>query len=121
MKTKIVMLAAFALGILSASAQKKPDPQKMAQYQNEVMGEELELDEEQLAKVEEVNFKYSKKQAEVIGREGSMFSKIGDMKKIRKAKNAELEKILTKEQMEEFEDEIEPKMRKTMRKKMSEE
>ena len=42
------------------------------------------------------------------------------MKKIKKAKNEELAKILTTEQMEKFEDELEPKMRKTMRKKMSE-
>ena len=37
------------------------------------------------------------------------------MKKIKKAKNEELEEILTKAQMEIFENEIEPEMRKQMK------
>lgn len=101
------------------SAQKKMDAQEMAQYQNDVMSKELNLNPEQLEKIEEVNFRYSKRQAELMNREGSMFGKIGDMKKIRKEKNAELGQVLSKEQMKEYEDEVEPKIRKNMREKMS--
>ena len=93
----------------------------MAQYQNQVMSEELNLNEEQQVQIEELNFKYSKKQADLMNSEGSMFGKMGDMKKIRKEKTQELEQILTEEQMKKFEDDVEPKMRKEMRKKMSEE
>ncbi|WP_422859514.1 hypothetical protein ACOKFD_00805 [Flagellimonas sp. S174] len=115
------LLPAMALLIsISVFGQKKMDATKMAEYQTNLMKSELNLDEEQLTKVEEVNVRYSKKTADLMNKEGSMFGKIGDMKKIKKAKNQELEKILSEEQMEKFEDELEPQMRKTMRKKMSE-
>ncbi|PRX55394.1 hypothetical protein CLV81_3806 [Flagellimonas meridianipacifica] len=116
------LLPAIALLIsISAFGQKKMDATKMAEYQTNLMKSELNLDEEQLTKVEEVNVRYSKKTADLMNKEGSMFGKMGDMKKIKKAKNQELERILSEEQMEKFEDELEPQMRKTMRKKMSEE
>ncbi len=120
MKTKFHVLLACMLISLSAIGQKKMDADKMAAYQNDLMKTELNLDEEQEVKVEKVNAKYSKKMADLMNSEGSMFGKMGEMKKIKKAKNAELEKILSKDQMELFEDELEPQIRKEMRKKMSE-
>ncbi|MEM8847144.1 MAG: hypothetical protein AAGD17_08595 [Bacteroidota bacterium] len=118
--SKSLLLAATFLLSISTFGQKKMDANEMAEYQNNLMKSELNLNSEQLAKVEELNAKYSVKTADLMNKEGSMFGKIGDMKKIKKAKNEELAKILTEEQMEKFEDELEPKIRKTMRKKMSE-
>ena len=48
-----------------------------------------------------------------------MFSKIGDMKQIKKEKNQELERVLTKEQMKVYEKELEPEMLETMKKQMN--
>ena len=118
--SKSLLLATVFLLSVSTFGQKKMDANEMAEYQNNLMKSELNLNSEQLAKVEQLNAKYSVKTADLMNKEGSMFGKIGDMKKIKKAKNEELAKILTEEQMEKFEDELEPKIRKTMRKKMSE-
>ena len=118
--SKSLLLATVFLLSISTFGQKKMDANEMAEYQNNLMKSELNLNSEQLAKVEQLNAKYSVKTADLMNKEGSMFGKIGDMKKIKKAKNEELAKILTEEQMEKFEDELEPKIRKTMRKKMSE-
>ena len=120
MKTKFPVLVAFALIAISAIGQNKVNADEMAEYQTHLMKSELGLDEEQQLKVEELNIKYSKKMADLMNSEGSMFGKMGDMKKIKKAKNGELEKILSENQMELFEDELEPQIRKRMRKKMSE-
>ena len=120
MKTKFLIATALLIFSAMTFAQKKLDPQKMADYQTNLMQTEMNLSSEQLEKVDELNLKYSKQQADLMNKEGSMFSKIGDMKKIKKAKNQELEKLLSEEQMEFYEDELEPKIRKTMRQKMSE-
>ncbi|MEM9362364.1 MAG: hypothetical protein AAGA43_07000 [Bacteroidota bacterium] len=122
MKTisKSLLLLATLFLSLSAIGQKKVDAAEMAEYQTELMKSELNLDSEQLSKVEELNVRYSTQTADLMNKEGSMFGKIGDMRKIKKAKNEELEKILSEEQMEKYEDELEPKIRKTMRNKISE-
>ena len=120
-KTRLLVFLTIAMLSLSASGQVKMNAMEMAEYQNNLMKSELHLDTAQFEKVEELNLRYSKKTAELLNKEGSMFGKIGDMKKIKKAKYAELEQILTKEQMEVYEDEVEPQIRKTLRKKMSEE
>ncbi len=120
MKTKFSLLIAFVLISVSTIGQNKVDADKMAEYQTSLMKSELNLDKEQEVQVEELNIKYSKKMADLMNSEGSMFGKMGDMKKIKKAKNGELEKILSENQMELFEDELEPQIRKRMRKKMSE-
>ncbi|MDT0606800.1 hypothetical protein [Croceitalea rosinachiae] len=118
MKTRLVV----AIAILSAQliSGQKINAKEIADYQTNLMVERLDLNQEQKKKITEHNLKFSKKQAALMNREGSMFGKIGDIKKIKKERNAELEIILNKEQMEVFEDEIEPEIRKHMRKKMME-
>lgn len=117
---KSIVVVATLFISLSTFGQKKMDAKEMAEYQTNLMKSELNLNSEQLTKVEDLNARYSVKTADLMNKDGSMFGKMGDMKKIKKAKNEELEQILTEEQMEKFEDELEPKIRKTMRKKMSE-
>ena len=99
-------------------AQESLTAKEMADYQNELMAKELNLTEEQKKSVEQINLKYAIKQKALIDKEGSMFGKMGDMKKIKKNKNAELEKVLTEEQLEKYEDDLEPEIRKYLRKKM---
>ncbi len=96
----------------------KMNPQEMAEYQNKIMFEKLDLNESQKEKLTAHNIEFSEKQATLMNREGSMFSKIGEVKKLKKLRNAELEKILSKSQMEVFEDDIEPEIRSYMRSKM---
>lgn len=116
MKTKLFM--AIVLLSVQLIMGQKMDAKEMANYQTNLMMERLELNQEQKEKVKEHNLKFSEKQAALMNKEGSMFGKMGDMKKIKKERNAELGTILDKEQMEVFEDEIEPEIRKHMRKKM---
>ncbi|BAO77372.1 hypothetical protein WPG_3142 [Winogradskyella sp. PG-2] len=82
------------------------------------MIDELSLTEEQTKKVSEVNIKYATKLRALIDREGSMFSKRDDMKKISTAKNDELSKILTEAQFKKYENDLVPKIRKHIRKNM---
>jgi|GEM_PF-4818708 len=117
MKTKMITLLLFGAMVQSVTAQKL-DAQEMADYQTRTMSEQLKLNESQKEQVTELNVEFSKKQADLMNREGSMFSKMGDMKRIGKEKNAALEKILTEEQMEKYEDDIQPQIRKHMRSKM---
>ena len=117
MKTRISILLLLLTTVQNITAQKMA-PQEMADYQTKIMSEELELNESQKKRVTELNLEFSEKQAELMNKEGSMFGKMGDMKKIGKEKNAALEEILTKEQMEKYKDQVGPKIRKHMREKM---
>ena len=100
------------------AAQEELTITQIADFQNNLMIEELSLSEEQKAKVKEINLKYAKNQKELLYKEASMFSKIGEVRSIKKAKNAELEKILSEEQFEYYEDELESEIRDFMRKHM---
>ncbi|AWX44380.1 hypothetical protein HME9304_01380 [Flagellimonas maritima] len=117
MKTNYVALALFLILIQSVNAQ-KTDAEEMAAYQTKTMTAELNLSEEQKPKVAAINTKYAEESANLINADGSMFGKMGDMKAINKRKNAELEKVLNERQMEKYEDDLAPKMRKHMRKHM---
>lgn len=119
MRNKVLLTLSLLVLTTSVALAQKMDGQKMAEYQNDLMIKELDLNEEQEEKVTKVNEKYAVKMADLMNREGSMLGKMGEMKDIKKAKNAELEKVLTPEQMKKYEKELEPEMRKTMRKKMS--
>ncbi len=117
MKSKLLGLALLLFVLQWGNAQKM-DAQEMADYQTGTMIEQLNLSKEQQDKVAELNLKYSQKQAALMNQEGSMLSKMSDMKKIAEDKKAELDTILSKAQMEKFENDVAPKMRKEMRKKM---
>ena len=90
----------------------------MADYQNDLMTKELQLNEDQQKTVAEINLRYSKQQKALIDKKGSMFGKIGDMKKIKKNKNEELSQVLTEEQFEKYEDDLESQIRKYLKSKM---
>ncbi|MEL6484646.1 MAG: hypothetical protein AAFP96_07345, partial [Bacteroidota bacterium] len=96
MRSKMLLtLSLFALATSMGFAQKM-DPDKMAKYQTDLMVKELDLSEVQEEKVTKLNEKYSVKMADLMNREGSMLGKMGEMKSIKKEKNAELEKVHSK-------------------------
>ncbi|WP_405208667.1 hypothetical protein [Aquimarina sp. LLG6339-5] len=100
------------------SAQQKMTITEMANYQTETMINELALDEKQTEKVASINLKYSAKMVVLMEAEGSMFGKMGDMKKIKQNKSDELKMVFTPEQFEKYEDDVAPSIRKHMRKNM---
>ncbi len=114
-----VLIILLLSGIMSIQGQQKMDPVKMAEYQTQLMIDRLDLVDGQEKELRGINEKYSELQAALLNKEGSMFSKIGDMKRIKKEKNQELERVLTKEQMKVYEKELEPEMRETMKKQMN--
>ena len=118
MKIKLVIMTTVMLVLVQMVVGQKIDSKEMAKYQNEIMFERLDLSEKQQDKIMAHNSAFSEKQAALMNREGSMFSKMGEMKKMKKEKKAELQNILSKEQMEIFEDELAPKIRSYMRGKM---
>ncbi len=119
MKKTVLAVLFVALTSQLGFAQEFKTPTEAAEYQNEIMEKELELTEGQKEEVSKINLKYAEKMSEIMKREGSKFSKMGDMKKNGKAKKEELKGVLTEDQFEKFEDEVEPALRQHMRKNMS--
>ncbi len=99
-------------------AQSKMSADEMALKQTEEMTKVLELDEEQSKKIYEINLGHSNQLKEIMDRPGSMMNKMGDVREIRSQKDRELEDVLSEDQMKLYKNEVEPKMRKRMRKDM---
>ncbi len=112
----LILITMMLLTSLQTMAQLTPE--EAADYQTTIMEKELNLTEEQKEAVALQNLEFSKKQINLINAPGSMFGKVGDMRKIKKTKNESLSKILTKEQMEKYEDDVEPAIQKYLRSKM---
>ena len=110
----LISLAGFAQESLNEKQLKKAS--EMATVSDKLMQDSLSLTEEQIPKVSEINLDFSKKMIALFAKPGSKFGKIGDMKKNAKDRNSQLEKVLNSEQMEIFEDKVESKIKKEMRK-----
>ncbi len=117
-KTFFTTVLVLVITQVSLGQEKNLTAQQIADYQNSLMIKELKLNEDQQKTVAEINLRYAKQQKTLIEKEGSMLGKIGDMKKIKKAKNEELINVLTEEQFEKYEDDLESQIRKYMRKNM---
>ncbi|WP_147404006.1 hypothetical protein [Aquimarina sp. AD1] len=91
---------------------------EMADYQTQQMVKELNLTTEQTEKVKIINLKYTEKIVVLMESTGSMFGKIGEMNEIKKGKLSELEKVLSQEQLEKYEHDVAPNIKKHMRKNM---
>lgn len=115
---RIKLLIALFMIVQLSFSQEGLSPGQIADYQNELMFKELDLTEEQQTKVSKINLKYAPRQKTLMEKEGSMFSKIGDIKKIKKEKDTELKGVMTEVQFEKFKDEVEPKIRSYMKKNM---
>lgn len=106
------------LTIHCAQAQDKIDAQEIAEYQTNLMVQELALNEDQQNEVEPINLRYAEKAAALLNAEGSMFSKIGDIQENNQQKKDTLSTVLTEAQLKKYEDELEPTFRQYFRNKM---
>ncbi len=113
-----VFIVLLSLSYLTTLAQKKATITEMVHYQTQTMTQELDLNKEQIGKVDSINIKYTEKTVILIEADGSMFGKMGKMKTLQKSKNSELENVLTEEQFERYENNVQPRIRKYMRKNM---
>lgn len=119
MKRKTIVLSCMLLlGILQTSMAQELNAAELETYQNELMINELSLNDEQVIEIQKINKEFSERQANLINAEGSMLGKIGDVRKLKKEKNKALQQVLTESQMEKYEDDLEPKIRKYFRSKM---
>ena len=109
-------LILIAMMLASSSILAQMTPEKAANYQNTIMSKELNLTEDQKNSLAVHNLEFSKKQIALMNAPGSMLGKIGDMRAINRKKKEALAKILTQEQMKKYEDDVEPAIRKYMRK-----
>ncbi|TLX70936.1 DUF4890 domain-containing protein [Labilibacter sediminis] len=100
------LITVLAFGLSSsvmAQGNKGGTPEERAQKQTEQMKTSLQLDEEQSAKVAELNLKYIKKRNHV--RKDNSGDKEGmraAMSQLNKERNAEFKEVLTEEQYQKF-------------------
>ncbi len=78
------------------------DPEKMSEMQTAQMVKELGLNDEQAAKVGEINLKFAKEMKEMMGEPGSQQERPSreKMQEVMKQRNDELKSILSDEQFE---------------------
>ena len=112
----IISLSSFGQEVSKEKESKKVV--EMTQDADQTMKENLNLSVDQIPKVSEINLAFSKKMVTLFKAPGSMFGKIGDVKKNMKDRNLQFKKVLTEEQMKVFKDKIESKLRKNMKKIM---
>ncbi|WP_075591055.1 DUF4890 domain-containing protein [Labilibacter marinus] len=102
MKNLIFTLAAFLVLSISVNAQgpqRGGTPEEMAKKQTEKMKKDLSLSEDQVTKVSAINLKYAKKIDEVRNNaSGDRAAMRESMQPIRKARNAEMKKVLSEDQ-----------------------
>jgi hypothetical protein len=107
-KTTIALVAAAGslLFALAASAQladlKNTTPEQRAKALTEMMTTKLGLSPEQTNKVANLNLTYANKMEPLIKGSEGPFVKMREMKQINQAKEAELKKILTPQQFQNY-------------------
>lgn len=91
---------------LLLSQPQPPTPESMAQRETEWMTTELELTEDQVAKVDAINLKYAEKMAELFqGGPGGDFEAMREkMNEMNTQKRAEFEDILTDDQLQKYDE-----------------
>jgi hypothetical protein len=101
----------FIIGSVSlfniANAQTMPDiknatPQQRAQFQTGMMKSKLNLNADQLKKVEDINLKYAEKFQPLIQGTDSRFSKMRKVKALQKEKDDELQKVFNADQFKQY-------------------
>lgn len=107
MKSTSILICLVFITILSSSNRLTAQSEfktasERAQFQTERMTSSLKLDSVQVEKVGRINLKYAQKMDPIIKGNGSKISKFRAFKSINDEKQAELKKVLTKEQFAEF-------------------
>jgi len=103
--TKIILfLFTFLLALIANAQRGNMDPEEMAKRNTDAMKERLELNDDQLKKVEAINLETSKKMSEVFASaSGSREAMREEMMAIDEEKDEALKPILTEDQWKEYE------------------
>lgn len=103
--TKIILfLFTFFLALIANAQRGNMDPEEMAKRNTDAMKERLELNDDQLKKVEAINLETSKKMSEVFASaSGSREAMREEMMAIDEEKDEALKPILTEDQWKEYE------------------
>ena len=111
----LTFTALFAL-FLAVNAQPggpPPSPEEMAKMETEQMKSSLNLSGDQLTRVEAINLKYAQKMGEMFqqGPPSDFAEMQKKMEEIQKAKRADLEKVLTPDQLKTYDQMMEERMK----------
>ena len=111
----LTFTALFAL-FLAVNAQPggpPPSPEEMAKMETEQMKSSLNLSGDQLTRVEAINLKYAQKMGEMFqaGPPSDFAEMQKNMEGIQKAKRADLEKVLTADQLKKYDQMMEERMK----------
>lgn len=116
------VVGACALGLLlsaAAGAQqaltelKKTTPEQRATLLTNMMRARLTLTESQVPQVRDINLKYAKKMQPILEGSDRPFREVWELKEVNQGKEAELKKVLTHEQFQQYlaaKDEIRQKL-----------
>jgi Spy/CpxP family protein refolding chaperone len=113
MKKVLLFACTIILAFFTNINAQPPSPEDMAKMETDQMKAELNLNGDQLTRVEAINLKYAKKMSEMF-QEGppSDFAEVQKkMEEIQKQKRVEFEKVLTKEQMVKYDSMMEERMK----------
>ncbi|GAA4274504.1 hypothetical protein U6A24_16140 [Aquimarina gracilis] len=107
----LTMIVIFAVAI-NTKAQKEADPSQIAAYQTKTMIATLDLQDKQVDSIKAINQKYAQTITQILLKESNFFGRMKSIRKNNNLKNEELEKVLSKKQMEKYKDEVQPAIRK---------
>lgn len=93
-----MFMITFASHNLQAQGPRHSSPEDRARWQTEWMKKELSLDSAIVAKVFDINLKYASKVDAIMRTDSSRYAKRRDVSVLMKAKDSELEKVLTPDQ-----------------------
>ena len=106
-------LFAFAVTSSGQPGGGPPSPEEMAKMETEQMKSELNLNSDQLNQVQAINLKYAQKMGEIFqqGPPGDFAEMQKKMETLQKSKRAELEKVLSPDQLKKYDEMVEERRR----------
>ena len=103
MRRFLLLTVCVFIAAVTAYSQQRMDPTEMAKRTTDWMKTELKLSDDQTAKVEAINLSMAKERSKLMeNSDGNFESMRGEMEKMNAKTLEEFGKILTKEQLEEY-------------------
>jgi len=106
----MVVVAAAVLSLLSIAGRaqdglaelKRTTPEERTRLLTDMMRARLSLSEAQVTQVREINLKYAKEMQPVLESSDRPFKEVWELRKINEGKEAELKKVLSPKQFDEY-------------------
>ncbi|SEN05102.1 hypothetical protein SAMN05192574_102301 [Mucilaginibacter gossypiicola] len=122
-KYSMILMIAILFFTQIAIAQQAADlknktPEQRAAFQTSMMKSKLNLDSDQVLKVQVINLKYAQKFEPIIKSDDSRFSRFRQVKALQKAKDAELKTVFTGSQYKQYQD-FEAEMKEKLKDRMA--